>query len=38
MQSFADLGLPDGGTDIIFSQIGGLDGWAGDFASIPDTW
>ncbi|KAJ3748730.1 hypothetical protein DFH05DRAFT_1388734 [Lentinula detonsa] len=36
-QSLNDLGLPVNGSDGIFLQIAG-NGWAGDFAPMPEAW
>jgi hypothetical protein len=37
-QSLTDLGLPVNGSDGIFLQIGGANGWIGDFAPMPEAW
>ena len=37
-QSLADLGLPVNGADGIFLQMNGTNGWAGDFAPLPEAW
>lgn len=37
-QSLADLGLPANGSDGIFLQMGGANGWTGDFPSMPEAW
>ncbi|PPQ67296.1 hypothetical protein CVT25_005880 [Psilocybe cyanescens] len=37
-QSLADLGLPVNGSDGIFLQMGGKNGWTGDFAPMPEAW
>ncbi|KAF9060648.1 hypothetical protein BDP27DRAFT_1429814 [Rhodocollybia butyracea] len=37
-QSLNDLGLPVNGSDGIFLQIAGSNGWAGDFAPMPEAW
>ncbi|CAA7263161.1 unnamed protein product [Cyclocybe aegerita] len=36
-QSLADLGLPVNGSDGIFLSMG-KNGWAGDFAPMPEAW
>ncbi|KAF4621202.1 hypothetical protein D9613_000678 [Agrocybe pediades] len=37
-QSLADLGLPQNGSDGIFLQMAGKNGWTGDFAPMPEAW
>jgi hypothetical protein len=37
-QSLADLGLPVNGSDGIFLQMTGANGWTGDFAPMPEAW
>jgi hypothetical protein len=37
-RSIADLGLPVNGSDGIFLQMGATNGWAGDFAPMPEAW
>ncbi|KAH7916535.1 hypothetical protein BJ138DRAFT_1074936 [Hygrophoropsis aurantiaca] len=37
-QSLTDLGLPVNGSDGIFLQINGTNGWSGDFAPMPEAW
>lgn len=37
-QSLADLGLPVNGSDGIFLQMNGANGWTGDFAPMPEAW
>ncbi len=37
-QSLTDLGLPVNGSDGIFLQIGGQNGWMGDFPQMPEAW
>ncbi|KDR75908.1 hypothetical protein GALMADRAFT_97916 [Galerina marginata CBS 339.88] len=37
-QSLADLGLPVNGSDGIFLQMAGKNGWTGDFAPMPEAW
>ncbi|KAG7098513.1 hypothetical protein E1B28_000457 [Marasmius oreades] len=37
-QSLNDLGLPVNGSDGIFLQMGGSNGWVGDFAPMPEAW
>jgi len=38
LQSLADLGLPVNGSDGIFLQMAGKNGWTGDFAPMPEAW
>lgn len=38
LQSLADLGLPVNGSDGIFLQMTGANGWTGDFAPMPEAW
>ncbi|EKM80953.1 hypothetical protein AGABI1DRAFT_71600 [Agaricus bisporus var. burnettii JB137-S8] len=37
-QSLTDLGLPVNGSDGVFLQMNGANGWAGDFPSMPEAW
>jgi hypothetical protein len=37
-QSLTDLGIPMNGSDGIFLQMAGSNGWAGDFAPMPEAW
>ena len=37
-QSLTDLGLPVNGSDGIFLQMGGQNGWMGDFPQMPEAW
>ncbi|KAK7472549.1 hypothetical protein VKT23_000664 [Stygiomarasmius scandens] len=37
-QSLTDLGLPVNGSDGIFLQTSGSNGWVGDFAPMPEAW
>ena len=37
-QSLADLGLPANGSDGIFLQLTGANGWTGDYAPMPEAW
>ncbi|PPR07388.1 hypothetical protein CVT26_013704 [Gymnopilus dilepis] len=37
-QSLADLGLPVNGSDGIFLQMAGKNGWTGDYAHMPEAW
>ncbi|KAJ7783181.1 hypothetical protein B0H16DRAFT_1495738 [Mycena metata] len=37
-QSLTDLGLPVNGSDGIFLQMTGANGWTGDFAPMPEAW
>ncbi|KAG9221145.1 hypothetical protein CCMSSC00406_0005416 [Pleurotus cornucopiae] len=37
-QSLTDLGLPVNGSDGIFLQVNGSNGWAGEFAPMPEAW
>ncbi|KAJ7680323.1 hypothetical protein DFH06DRAFT_1162653 [Mycena polygramma] len=37
-QSLTDLGLPVNGSDGIFLQMTGTNGWTGDFAPMPEAW
>lgn len=37
-QNLTDLGLPVNGSDGIFLQIGGQNGWMGDFPQMPEAW
>ncbi|KAF5348683.1 hypothetical protein D9758_006841 [Tetrapyrgos nigripes] len=37
-QSLTDLGLPVNGSDGIFLQTSGTNGWVGDFAPMPEAW
>ena len=37
-QSLTDLGLPVNGSDGIFLQMGGQNGWMGDFPPMPEAW
>jgi len=37
-QSLADLGLPANGSDGIFVQMHGVNGWTGDFTPMPEAW
>ncbi|KAH7924267.1 hypothetical protein BV22DRAFT_1067151 [Leucogyrophana mollusca] len=37
-QSLTDLGLPVNGSDGIFLQMNGTNGWSGDFAPMPEAW
>lgn len=37
-QSLTDLGLPVNGSDGIFLQMGGTNGWTGDFPPMPEAW
>ncbi|EJD03045.1 uncharacterized protein FOMMEDRAFT_20217 [Fomitiporia mediterranea MF3/22] len=36
--SLTDLGIPMNGSDGIFLQLAGPNGWAGDFAPMPEAW
>ena len=38
LQSLADLGLPVNGSDGIFLQMAGKNGWTGEFGSMPEAW
>lgn len=37
-QSLADLGLPINGSDGIFFQMAGKNGWTGEFGPMPEAW
>ncbi|TFK75445.1 hypothetical protein BDN72DRAFT_885878 [Pluteus cervinus] len=37
-QSLTDLGLPVNGSDGVFLQMAGSNGWTGDFAPMPEAW
>lgn len=37
-QSLTDLGLPVNGSDGIFLQMSGTNGWTGDFPVMPEAW
>lgn len=37
-QSLADLGLPINGSDGIFLQMVGKNGWTGEFGPMPEAW
>lgn len=37
-QSLADLGLPLNGSDGIFLQMVGKNGWTGEFGPMPEAW
>ncbi|KAF9227235.1 hypothetical protein BS17DRAFT_775134 [Gyrodon lividus] len=37
-QSLTDLGLPPNGSDGIFLNMNGTNGWSGDFAPMPEAW
>ncbi len=37
-QSLTDLGLPVNGSDGIFLQVTGSNGWAGELAPMPEAW
>ncbi|KAJ7703197.1 hypothetical protein B0H17DRAFT_922430 [Mycena rosella] len=37
-QSLTDLGLPVNGSDGIFLQMTGANGWTSDFANMPEAW
>ncbi|KIJ67756.1 hypothetical protein HYDPIDRAFT_37363 [Hydnomerulius pinastri MD-312] len=37
-QSLTDLGLPVNGSDGIFLNMNGTNGWSGDFAPMPEAW
>ncbi|KAH0827973.1 hypothetical protein J3R83DRAFT_3612 [Lanmaoa asiatica] len=37
-QSLTDLGLPVNGSDGIFLNMHGTNGWSGDFAPMPEAW
>jgi len=37
-QSLADLGLPVNGSDGIFLQMAGKNGWTGEFGPMPEAW
>ena len=37
-QNLTDLGLPVNGSDGIFLQMGGQNGWMGDFPQMPEAW
>ncbi|KAL5485143.1 hypothetical protein ACEPAI_7785 [Sanghuangporus weigelae] len=36
--SLTDLGIPVNGSDGIFLQLAGPNGWTGDFAPMPEAW
>jgi hypothetical protein len=38
LQSLADLGLPLNGSDGIFLQMVGKNGWTGEFGPTPEAW
>jgi hypothetical protein len=38
LQSLTDLSLPANGSDGIFLQVPGANGWTGDFAPMPEAW
>ena len=38
IQSLTDLGLPVNGSDGIFLNMHGANGWSGDFAPMPEAW
>lgn len=38
LQSLTDLGLPVNGSDGIFLQMAGSNGWTGDFTPMPEAW
>ncbi|OAX36573.1 hypothetical protein K503DRAFT_867495 [Rhizopogon vinicolor AM-OR11-026] len=37
-KSLTDLGLPVNGSDGIFMNVHGVNGWSGDFAPMPGAW
>ncbi|KAJ7218066.1 hypothetical protein GGX14DRAFT_599501 [Mycena pura] len=37
-QSLTDLGLPVNGSDGIFLQMTGTNGWTGDLSTMPEAW
>ncbi|KIK96659.1 hypothetical protein PAXRUDRAFT_825716 [Paxillus rubicundulus Ve08.2h10] len=37
-QSLTDLGLPANGSDGIFLNMNGTNGWSADFAPVPEAW
>jgi hypothetical protein len=37
-QSLTDLGLPINGSDSIFLNMSGANGWSGDFTPTPEAW
>jgi hypothetical protein len=37
-QGLTDLGIPINGSDGIFLQMTGTNGWVGDFAPMPEAW
>ena len=37
LQNLNDLGLPINGSDGIFLQLNGPNGWTGDFGPIPEA-
>jgi hypothetical protein len=37
-KSLTDLGLPVNGSDGIFMNVNGMNGWSGDFVSMPGAW
>jgi len=37
-KNLTDLGLPVNGSDGIFMDVNGTNGWSGNFASMPGAW
>jgi len=37
-KNLTDLGLPVNGSDGIFLQVNGTNGWSGEFAPMPEAW
>jgi len=37
-KSLTDLGLPVNGSDGIFMNVNGVNGWSGEFAPMPGAW
>jgi hypothetical protein len=37
-QNLTDLGLPVNGSDGIFLQLTGANGWSGNFERMPEAW
>lgn len=38
LQSLTDLGLPINGSDGIFLNMAGANGWTSDFPPMPEAW
>lgn len=38
VQNLTDLGLPINGSEGIFLNMSGTDGWTGDAQTMPEAW